>query len=147
MARELSWAEHTEAALRDAGHRSGSGRRAVVEVLSRHGCLMSARDVLDELRRDGSGIGFATVYRALETLSELGLVRRVDPGTGSAAYEPLHPSGEHHHHVVCDRCGQVTAFEDDALEQTIEALGRRLGRQIDSHEVVLRGSCRDCRAG
>jgi Fur family ferric uptake transcriptional regulator len=145
MAHEVTWAEHTEAALRDAGHRSGSGRRAVIEVLARRGCLMSAHDILDELRAAGRGIGFATVYRALETLNELGLVRRVDPGTGSAAYEPVHPSGDHHHHVVCDRCGDVAAFSDDALERAIHELSRRLGREIEGHEVVLRGSCTACR--
>jgi Fur family ferric uptake transcriptional regulator len=141
-----AWREHTEAALRDAGHRSGSGRRAVIEVLARHACLMTAGDIHDELRRERRRIGFATVYRALETLTDLGLVRRVEPGTGSAAYEPVDPSGAHHHHVVCDRCGEVTAFSDEALERSIEELARRLGRPIDSHEVVLRGSCPDCRA-
>ena len=140
-----TWREHTEARLRDSGHRSGSGRRAVIEVLAQHGCLMTANDILAELQGNDRRIGFATVYRALETLSELGLVRRVDPGTGSAAYEPVDPSGEHHHHVVCDRCGDVTPFADDALERTIEQLGRRLGREIESHEVVLRGSCAACR--
>ncbi len=142
----MTWRDHAEATLRGAGHRSGSGRRAVIEVLAGHGCLMTAHDILDELRREGRRIGFATVYRALETLSELGLVRRVDPGTGSAAYEPVDPSGHHHHHLVCDRCGDVAAFADDDLERTIEQLGRRLGREIESHEVVLRGSCASCRA-
>ena len=140
-----AWKEHTEAQLRAAGHRSGSGRRAVIEVLARHGCLMTANDILAELEGGERRIGFATVYRALETLSELGLVRRVDAGTGSAAYEPVDPSGEHHHHVVCDSCGDVAPFADEALERTIEQLGHRLGREIEGHEVVLRGSCAACR--
>ena len=139
------WRDHAEASLRAAGHRSGSGRRAVIEVLARHDCLMTANDILAELQGGERPIGFATVYRALETLSELGLVRRVDPGTGSAAYEPVDPSGEHHHHVVCDGCGDVTPFADAALERTIEQLSRRLGREIESHEVVLRGHCANCR--
>ena len=140
-----AWRAHTEERLRAAGHRSGRGRRAVIDVLARHDCLMTANDILAELNELQAGIGFATVYRALETLSEVGVVRRVDAGTGSAAYEPVDPSGDHHHHVVCDRCGGVTAFEDDALERTIEELSRRLGHQIESHEVVLRGPCRACR--
>jgi Fur family ferric uptake transcriptional regulator len=140
-----AWRDHAEVRLREAGHRSGRGRRAVIAVLSRTGCLMTASDILAELRDEHAEIGFATVYRALETLETLGLVRRVDAGTGSAAYEPVDPSGEHHHHVVCDRCGDVTAFEDDALERTIEELSRRLGHRIESHEVVLRGPCRACR--
>ena len=146
MTHGAAWREHAETRLRDAGHRAGSGRRAVIEVLARHGCLMTAGDILRELLDERREIGFATVYRALETLGELGLVRRVDAGTGSAAYEPVDPSGDHHHHLVCDRCGDVAAFEDDELERTIEQLSRRLGREIESHEVVLRGSCPACRA-
>ena len=143
----VTWADHAQATLRAAGHRSGSGRRAVIDVLARRGCLMTAHDILAALRAGGSGIGFATVYRALETLSDLELVRRVDPGTGSAAYEPLLPSGEHHHHVVCDQCGDVAAFSDEGLERAIRDLSRRLGREIEAHEVVLRGSCAACRPG
>ena len=141
----MTWREHTEERLRESGHRSGSGRRAVIDVLDRHSCLMTASDILTELRRDDRRIGFATVYRALETLTDLGLVRRVDPGTGSAAYEPVDPSGAHHHHVVCDRCGDVAPFADEQLERTIDELSHRLGREIESHEVVLRGSCSACR--
>ena len=141
----MTWREHTEARLRAEGHRSGSGRRAVIEVLARHDCLMTANDILAELRGSDRSIGFATVYRALETLSDIGAVRRVDAGTGRAAYEPVDPSGEHHHHVVCDRCGDVAPFADAELERTIEELSRRLGREIESHEVVLRGSCEHCR--
>ena len=140
-----AWREHAEARLRAAGHRSGSGRRAVIEVLARHGCLMTASDILAELRGGSRRIGFATVYRALETLRELDLVRRVDAGTGSAAYEPVDPSGDHHHHVVCERCGDVTPFVDEELERSIARLSRRLGGAIHSHEVVLRGACRLCR--
>ena len=139
----MTWREHTETQLRAAGHRSGRGRRAVIGVLARHDCLMTASDILEEL--DDDRIGFATVYRALETLTEVGAVRRVDAGIGSAAYEPVDPSGHHHHHVVCDSCGDVTAFEDDALERAVEALSGRLGHRIESHEVVLRGACRSCR--
>jgi Fur family ferric uptake transcriptional regulator len=141
----VTWREHTEARLRDAGHRSGSGRRAVIEVLARHRCLMTAGDILAELQKRDRKVGFATVYRALETLEQLGLVRRVEAGRGSAAYEPVDPSGDHHHHVVCDRCGDVAPFEDEALERTIERLSARLGREIESHEVVLRGLCANCR--
>ena len=141
-----AWRDHAEARLRAAGHRAGSGRRAVIEVLARHDCLMTAGDILAELRGGGRRIGFATVYRALETLRELDLVRRVDAGTGSAAYEPVDPSGDHHHHVVCERCGDVTPFMDEELERSIARLSRRLGGDIRSHEVVLRGACQVCRA-
>ena len=90
-------------------------------------------------------MGIASVYRALEVLDRLGLVHRLDVGDGTARYEAAQPGGEHHHHVVCNHCGRVAQFADDGLEQAIATLSQRLDFAIDQHDVVLRGSCPNCR--
>ncbi len=132
------WVEHTDVVLRDAGLRASAGRSAVVAVLARHGCLMSAQDIQDELRADADrSASPATVYRALETLSGHGLVRRFDTGEGLARYEPADPSGEHHHHIVFED-GSVEQFEDHDLERLIDRLGEKLGVDLTGHEVILR---------
>ncbi len=143
---ETRWSEHACQVLGRSGHRWGAARLAVVEVLASHSCCLTARDIADELRARDRRTGIASVYRALDLLHELGLVQRLDVGDGTARYEPADPSGEHHHHLVCDRCGRVTAFEDDRLEQAIAALSKRVDHAIDAHDVVLRGACPDCRA-
>jgi Fur family ferric uptake transcriptional regulator len=56
----------------------------------------------------------------------------------------VHPSGHHHHHLVCDRCGRLVAFDDPGLERAIDELSDRLGVTIESHDVLLRGACRRC---
>ncbi len=138
------WAAHAEQELKRAGHRSSAPRSAVVEVLGRQGCVLSAREIADELRADGRDVGIATVYRALELLDELHLVQRLDVGEGTVRYEPAHPSGEHHHHLVCDSCGRVSSFEDRDLERAIAHLAGRLDYQVGGHDVVLRGACPAC---
>lgn len=130
------WVEHTESVLRDAGLRSSAGRSAVVEVLGRQECLVTAQDIADRLRAEGRPGSTATVYRALETLHELGLVRRFDSGEGTARYEPVDPSGHHHHHLVLED-GSVVPFEDAELERVVDGLGERLGLEITSHEIIL----------
>jgi Fur family ferric uptake transcriptional regulator len=140
------WLEHARRELDAAGHRSGGARSAVLEALDREACCLTAQEIFDRLRDRGRAVGIASVYRTLELLSNMGLVRRVDIGT-AAGYEPAHPGGEHHHHVVCERCGEVAAFEDPGLEEAIERLGRRLEYKVGLHEVVLRGACPECRAG
>jgi Fur family ferric uptake transcriptional regulator len=139
------WSEHASTVLGKSGHRWGAARIAVVDVLASHSCCLTARDIADELRARGERTGIASVYRALDLLHDLGLVKRLDVGDGTARYEPADPSGEHHHHLVCDSCGLVTAFEDDRLEQAIHALSERVDHAIDAHDVVLRGACPDCR--
>jgi len=141
------WTSHTLDRLADAGHRSSSARAEIVDALGSLGCSVSAREIAGELDRRGSSAGLASVYRTLELLERMKLVQRVDVGEGTARYEPALPGGDHHHHLVCDRCGGVSAFEDQALEDAINRLSRRVDFAIDAHDVTLRGECPRCRAG
>jgi Fur family ferric uptake transcriptional regulator len=131
------WHEHATVVLRGAGLRASAGRSAVVELLGQQSCLLTAQEISDRLRAEGSAGSTATVYRALETLHELGLVRRFD-ADGVARYEPVDPSGDHHHHIVLEDSGDVVPFEDAELERAIAGLGERLGMVVTSHDVILR---------
>lgn len=144
---QRSWREHTLATLAAAGHRRGGARNAVVELLDRQTCALSAQEIDDRLRAQGGGVGRASVYRILELLTELRLVQRIDVGQGVARYERHQPDGDHHHHLVCDRCGRIAPFEDPALEQAIERISHRLSFAVDDHDVVLHGACGDCSEG
>lgn len=143
-ARPDAWAENAERELRAAGHRASAPRSAVLELIGRQECVLSAREIADELSRSGRAVGVATVYRTLELLAGMHLVQRLDAGDGSARYEPALPGGEHHHHLVCDGCGRVTPFEDPKLERVIHELGERLDYSVGEHDVILRGACPDC---
>ena len=139
------WVEEAERRLRAAGHRSSAPRSAVLGLIGRQECVLSAREIADALRDGGREVGVATVYRTLELLEELRLVQRLDVGGSSARYEPALPGGEHHHHhLVCDDCGRVTPFEDSSLERAIDDLGERLDHSVGHHDVILRGRCPRC---
>jgi Fur family ferric uptake transcriptional regulator len=139
------WIEHAEARLSQAGYRRGGARRAVIELLAKGHCAMTAAEIEDRLRADDRAVGRASVYRTLEQLDELGLVSRLDIGQGTARYEAALPSGDHHHHLVCDTCGRVEPFVDPELEQTIERLARRVPAfTVGEHDVVLHGECATC---
>ncbi|MGZ8633631.1 MAG: Fur family transcriptional regulator [Solirubrobacteraceae bacterium] len=138
-----AWEEHAQRELTRSGHRSGGAREQVLGLLSRQHCCLTAQEIHEQLREGDRAVGLASVYRALEVLARLGLVRRIDVD-GTASYEPADPSGEHHHHAICDRCGKLEAFADPELEQLIDGVAERLGFAIDGHEVVLRGACPEC---
>jgi Fur family transcriptional regulator, ferric uptake regulator len=143
---DVDWAAHALHELGSRGYRAGTARTNVVRLLGRQRCCLSAREISDRLREEGTDVGIASVYRALEVLDELKLVQRLDAGEGVVRYEPAHPSGDHHHHVVCDACGAVTSFADETLESAIATVAARLDHAIDAHDVVLRGTCPRCRA-
>jgi Fur family ferric uptake transcriptional regulator len=144
-AAETGWTESTLEALRAQGRRSGTARRAVVELLGRQDCCLTAQQIFDQLRSEGRRVGIASVYRILDLLTEKGLLQRVELGEGTARYEPAHADGEHHHHLVCADCGKVEAFADDELELALRRVESRTGYSVAGHDVVLRGACRDCR--
>ena len=141
----VDWTEHALSRLSEEGYRRGGARTAVVEMLGRQTCAVSARDIDDALRDSGRTIGRASVYRTLETLAELKLVQRLDLGSGEKRYEPQRPGGAHHHHLVCDHCGHVQPFEDPDLERALERLAGRVDYAVDEHDVVLHGACGDCK--
>jgi Fur family ferric uptake transcriptional regulator len=140
-----NWIEHAQDRLTQAGFRRGGARRAVIELLGAQTCALTAQEIDERLRTKGRAVGRASVYRALEQLTELHLVARLEVGQDAARYEPVHPSGEHHHHLVCDRCGRITPFEDRALETAIDGLSRRVRFDVGEHDVVLHGVCDKCR--
>jgi Fur family ferric uptake transcriptional regulator len=140
----MSWTTHALDALDDAGYRSGGARRAVVDLLGRQNCCLSAQEIFDRLRAARRPVGIASVYRALDTLADLRLVKRIDAGDGVARYERARPGGDHHHHLVCRDCGKVEAFSDPRLERAIGRVAGGLGYAVDEHEVVLTGACADC---
>lgn len=134
------WTEHAMRALHRAGYRTGGARHRVVELLGAESCALTAL----EIDRRLEGVGRATVYRTLEQLAELGLVQRLDVGGGAAGFERVDPDGHHHHHIVCERCGEVVPFADPKLERAIEAVSRAAEFEVTGHEVVLRGTCGRC---
>ena len=139
------WVGHAQRELEREGYRLSGPRSAVVETLADLGCSVTAKEIADSLHSRGQDIGVASIYRTLELLDNLRLTRRVDAAEGVARYEPVEPNGEHHHHIVCDVCGQVSPFEDSGLERAIERLAGRVDYAIDTHDVTLRGECPTCR--
>ena len=141
----LAWADQVHLTLRDAGLRRAEARERVIELLAREPCALSAVEIKATLEGRGQRVGLASIYRALELLTEHELVERVAVGPGLSRFERSTPGGEHHHHhLVCEECGRLVAFDDPALERAINGVSKRLGARVDHHEVLLRGACEDC---
>jgi len=136
------WLARANDRIAAAGMRAGSARTAVVELLAREGqCLLTVQEIIDRLPRSGPGSS-SSVYRAVDELLALGLIRRLnDHGDGAARYEIADPD-RHHHHFVDERDGHVEPFTDPEVEAAIHAAARRLDVDLSGHELVLRGTRR-----
>ncbi len=139
--RRASFAE-IEPTCRDAGIAMTLQRRAVLEVLLARDDHPTADQVVEDLAARGvSGVSRATVFRALELFAERGIVARVCHPGAAARYEVR---THRHHHLVCDVCGKITDFDDDALSALqLPDLGSG-GFRARDFSVHVRGLCADC---
>lgn len=128
-------------ALRCAGHRMTKPRLAVVQVLLENDEGLSPDEIHSQGRELYARLGLVTVYRTLELLDELGVVRRVHSGGRCHRYASARPD---RHYLICQRCQRVLEFPCGGLESLIEGVGARSGFAITEHLLELRGICPDC---
>lgn len=106
---------------------------------SRH---LSAEDIYKILIEQGDDVGLATVYRVLTQFETAGLVIRHGFDDNRAVFELDH--GEHHDHLVCTKCGTVTEFVDDLIEQRQAIIAQNHNFQMTAHSLYIFGLCANC---
>src|SRR3954452_6599991 len=128
--------EEVEAAVRRDGGRLTRPRRQVLEALFAAEGLVSAEQIA------GQEIEIASVYRNLERLEELGVVRHVHLGHGPGLYG-LVGDGEREY-LVCEGCGRVTAADPARLDRARAAIRADLGYEARFTHFPIHGLCDDC---
>lgn len=136
-----------ERELQRRGYRLTAARRAILHALVTGNGHLTADELAAAVARaaqDGNtpGVGRMTVYRTLELLSDLGLLRPVYHGTGAAHYVLLLDG--HHHHLVCSRCQRVIEFDDCTLAELSRVVSQRYGFDVRGHLLEFYGRCADC---
>lgn len=147
---QLFGTEDLRGKLSERGYKMTPQRKEILQIFVDHSDYhhLSAEDVYNILRANKSEIGLATVYRALDLLSELGILVQVDFGDGCARYElnTADPKIHHHHHLICLKCKKVIEFEEDLLDELEADIAEKSSFQIINHEVKFFGYCSECRA-
>jgi Fur family zinc uptake transcriptional regulator len=122
-------------------------QKFVLGVLRQAAAPRSAYDILDSLRSEGFRAPLQ-VYRALDKLMELGLVHRLESLNAFVACADPHDHAAHAHGVtafaICEDCGSVTEFHDDAIEHRLSDWQRARHFKPEKTTIEIRGHCRDC---
>lgn len=122
--------------------RTSSVDQVIIDVLSREHIHLTSLQVFEEIRGRLPAVNQSTVYRALERLVRNGRVSVSDMGTGSSVYEIV--DGGRHHHLVCEKCGQVVTIGDDDVHCLFEKVEEKYRFEISTNHLVLFGICRQC---
>ena len=149
--RDASWQTPAVAALladvagmlRARGERMTRQRRAVLVALADGDGHVGAERIVEDVARIDPSVHRASVYRALETLSDLGVVQHVHVGHGGTAYHLVHGRPEHPH-AQCHACGRVLDLPADLLDGAASRLRSEHGFVLDAGHVALSGTCDRC---
>lgn len=126
--------------LRTTNHRHTTARQLVWDVLQQSPQPLYIR----ELVKLCGNIDRSSLYRTLELFVELGIVTIVHTGW-KQRYELSGPFKPHHHHLQCERCGELTAIDTPELENLINNLSRTHAFHVSAHHFELRGICNKCK--
>jgi Fur family ferric uptake transcriptional regulator len=141
MDASASW-ETVGSLLRQRGLRWTPQRRAVIEVLAASDGHVTGAEIVERCRARDAATTPSTVYRTLDVLEQLGLVRH---GHGADGREEFHvmPAGQHGH-LHCAVCGETWEIDERRGKAVAAALRRGDGFEIDIGHVTLVGRCRRC---
>lgn len=130
-----------EEILRSRGYRLTNQRRCIVRELE-GGRHVSAEELYERVKVRHPEVGLSTVYRTLDLLTELGIVRKEDFGEGYSRYELA--TEQVHHHARCRECGTVIEFNEELMEYLALQVERETGFVTEWHEITLHGRCAGC---
>ena len=130
-------------ALRRHGYKLTPQRRAVIGSIAASPDHLTPAAIYEKVHQERSDIGLATVYRTLEILAKLGLICELHAGGSCRSYTTGAP--EHHHHLICSKCGEVVDFTGHDLSPLEKRLSRETGFEIEDHLLEFIGQCQNCK--
>jgi Fur family transcriptional regulator, ferric uptake regulator len=129
--------------LRSRGYRLTPQRELVLEAVTSLGHA-TPEDAFTWVRQRSAGVNISTIYRTLELLEELGLVKHTHLDHGAPTYHAA--AAPEHVHLVCRRCGDVIEVDPHMVRSLIDGLRRKVGFVADVGHLTVFGQCRACAA-
>jgi Fe2+ or Zn2+ uptake regulation protein len=122
--------------------RSTRTKEAVEHVLMAYASPVSLNDLYQFIKTSLPKTAFSTVFRIVRRLEEEGKIIRIDWRERGSRYEWA--DLPHHHHIVCQICGNVTDIDDTVLNFDENTVKKHTGYTIQRHSIELEGVCPDC---
>ncbi len=127
--------------LRARGYRLTPQRQLVLDAVRRLGHSTPDR-LATEVQRTAPSVNITTIYRTLELLEQLGLVRHTHLDHGAPTY---HPAEDEHLHLVCRSCGDVVEESTGLVADLVQRLAAERGFAVDVGHITFFGKCAECR--
>ena len=128
--------------LKENNLRFTSERLAVMEQIFRFKTHFDAEKLLKQIRKRHRQISRATIYRNLDLLSQIGIIKKENLGNDFASYE-LAFNLPHHDHLICVECGKVIEFNDRLIEESQQKICKKYQMVMIRHQLQIFGRCKE----
>lgn len=118
-------------------------RMAILTCLEQASRPLTVAEIFNQSVQSKHKPDQATIYRILNTLVQKGLVKQIDFREGKYRYEI---EGEHHHHLVCNRCGKITPIHEACVAISNETIQATYQFAVSEHHLEFFGLCSDCQS-
>lgn len=130
--------------IRASGKRMTRTRQAVLDVLESTKYPLSPLELYACLQQQGVAIDPVTVYRNLNALKTIGLVRRIKLHQDDQFRYEMKEGREHHHHIRCRSCGKIEDLLLCPLKRLTSMIERETRFLVGDHSLEFSGWCPEC---
>ena len=131
--------------FRAGGHKLTQPRSAILRVLLGAACPLSPAEIQTRGQVLCHELGLVTVYRTLELMEQIGLVRPLHLADNCHGYALATPG--HTHHLICERCHTVIEITGCELGDFLSTVSAHTGYAITGHWLEISGVCARCQQG
>ncbi|GAC1385725.1 MAG: hypothetical protein NVSMB42_05460 [Herpetosiphon sp.] len=128
--------------LREQGFRLTHQRKLILEFIKTEARHVSAEEIYAAVSRNCPEMNITTVYRNIQWLQNIGLVRRLDGGKDPVHYE--YAASQHHHHLICKTCGADQQIDDQLFAAFRAHMFAQYGFAADAGPLAISGRCNTC---
>lgn len=139
MEKTADWKE----VLQNKGLRCTEQRLEILRVLGAAEQPLAAQEIFDKVDNKRAKLRLSTVYRALNSFTKEGIIRKLNLGDRTNKFE-LQVTSDHHHHLVCIECGEIVPL-DCPLPEFEDYLAQETGYDICEHQIKFYGVCPECK--
>lgn len=126
--------------LKEKGYKYTGKREDLLKFFAKHDKYMTAKDVQEGLKEIYPNLSFDTIYRNLSLFHQLGILE-VTELFNEKHFRFVCSKNEHHHHIICLRCGKTKEIETCPMPELEENID---GYVISGHKFEIYGYCEEC---
>ncbi|HBH61464.1 MAG TPA: transcriptional repressor [Nitrospiraceae bacterium] len=130
--------------VKSKGLKQSGQRRDILRTFLNTEKHLTADELFRLVKKKNPSVGVATVYRTIKLICDCGLGRELRLDKNSVRYEHLF-NHDHHDHLYCKNCGELTEVVDKEIERLQEKLANKAGFKMQGHRLIIHGICKKCR--